>query len=588
MNQKFPIKLHFNMLRNNMYRLCVILIVMLPLAVGAQGLKVKDMKRVLSDLSASVHERIDSSGIPCGLVKVLMNGNNIDFGSHVVGKVDNRMNEYWVYLPKGSKELIIQRENFLPKRILFNDYGISEIESKVTYELTLKETSFNKEKNSLVINVKPQNAIVRIDDMMIKQQSNGTYKIFLEKGEHICRFDATGYQSNMEIVETGKELKKIDVELESLMANVVISSELATAEIYINNERKGVGEWKGQIPAGNYIIEARLEGYVSASQNISVAERESISFQLPRLQRKIVKINIKPNFVDCCKNVYIDGRLYIPDSTNCIEILSGKHQLKVEALGCYPYIKNFEATGKPVDSLNIYLRPINAIYRRAYEGSVSDQFEAGYKNSFYWRSQELRDEARYWFDRVLYSKDSARDGVVCSKISELFEFYSKENDARDSFEQLASILENNLSDEWPNRYIYVGECYEAIGKLDKAIVFYQKYCNSDNYNVPVESDILAKIGDLYRQLRNYERAKTYLLKAEKMYPGHGESLGDYYYEIGNRRQAIIWYKKRLRELIKSGGGNVLNNFIEKMKAKGLYDGVLKGESIPIELLTGKG
>ena len=63
-------------------------------STDAQDLKVKEMKRVMSDLSASTHQRLDSDGIACGLVKVQVGCPIINFGTSAVGSVENKYN-YW-------------------------------------------------------------------------------------------------------------------------------------------------------------------------------------------------------------------------------------------------------------------------------------------------------------------------------------------------------------------------------------------------------------------------------------------------------------------------------------------------------------
>ena len=216
----------------------------------AQELKVKEMKRIMSDLSASTHQRLDSDGIACGLVKVHVGDSSIDFGTDVVGSVDNKVNEYWVYLPTGSKSLIIKRSNFLPMQISFKDYGIDEIESKVTYSLELKGVSFNREKCTLIINLIPKDATLKIDGIQVDKQEGGSYRLYLAKGEHICRIDAQGYSPAVEFVTSGKGLQNVDVSLESLMASVKIKSKTEGAVLFIDGKKVGISEWEGHLAAG--------------------------------------------------------------------------------------------------------------------------------------------------------------------------------------------------------------------------------------------------------------------------------------------------------------------------------------------------
>lgn len=79
-----------------------------PVEVSSQGYKVKNMKVLLSDISASTKVRHDSLGVPCGLVKILVKNSQMKFSGNVVGGIDNKMNEYWVYLFKRIQEHVYQ------------------------------------------------------------------------------------------------------------------------------------------------------------------------------------------------------------------------------------------------------------------------------------------------------------------------------------------------------------------------------------------------------------------------------------------------------------------------------------------------
>ena len=206
--------------------------------VYGQGLKVKKMELLQFDVSASTHLRNDSSGVPCGLVKVQVNNPTLKFGKESIGAVDNKINEYWVYLPKGTKSLEVKQPYCLPMSIQFKDYGIEEIESKTCYLLLLKDVPIDIEKNALVINVKPSTANIVIDNCMIDVDESGSYRLFLEKGEHLYKIAADGYRSAVDIVKTGKGVQTLNVELESLMAEVSISCEMSDAELYINSQKR--------------------------------------------------------------------------------------------------------------------------------------------------------------------------------------------------------------------------------------------------------------------------------------------------------------------------------------------------------------
>ena len=105
--------------------------------VFAQELKVGAMSESLTDLSASTSLRLDNEGVECALIKVQMAMQDVIFEGSIVGDVDYKGSEYWVYMKKGSKRLMINHPNCMPLEVVFEDYGIEEIKGKITYTLSV-------------------------------------------------------------------------------------------------------------------------------------------------------------------------------------------------------------------------------------------------------------------------------------------------------------------------------------------------------------------------------------------------------------------------------------------------------------------
>ncbi len=105
--------------------------------VFAEELKVGSMNESLKDLSASTSLRLDNKGVECALIKVQIVAQNVTFDGSIVGEVGYKNNEYWVYMEKGSKRLMINHPNCMPLEVVFEDYGIEEIKSKTTYTLSV-------------------------------------------------------------------------------------------------------------------------------------------------------------------------------------------------------------------------------------------------------------------------------------------------------------------------------------------------------------------------------------------------------------------------------------------------------------------
>lgn len=89
------------------------------------------------DLSARVDGRNDHNGKPCALLKVQFTLDGAEFEGNIVGSVDRHVNEYWVYMTAGSKVLYVKHPRLLTLEVNFADYDISNLDSRVTYQLVL-------------------------------------------------------------------------------------------------------------------------------------------------------------------------------------------------------------------------------------------------------------------------------------------------------------------------------------------------------------------------------------------------------------------------------------------------------------------
>ncbi len=161
----------------------------------AQKLTVESFEVKPMDLSASTSSRLDKNDVPCALVKVLMVDDISRVVGNVIGEVENRGTEKWVYLSADTKMMKIVPARHVPLTITFADYGVKAVESKVTYELTLTEAQAAQQVKTqkLVINYTPKNATVLIDSKLYN--GSGRVEAELPLGEHTYVIAANGYIS---------------------------------------------------------------------------------------------------------------------------------------------------------------------------------------------------------------------------------------------------------------------------------------------------------------------------------------------------------------------------------------------------------
>lgn len=257
--------------------------------------------------------------------------------------------------------------------------------------------SSKKEKCGLITTVKPETASLFINDVLIENISgNGLYQLYLPKGDYVCRIEQKGFRPNVQAVTIGKGTQDLNIELESLMAELDVKCKTGTAEIYIDGELKGNGSWKGSLLAGDHKVEARQQNYESSSQSFYIAEKESKAIVIAELKRSmgIVKIATNPSGLP----VIVDGK-DVGISPCTIEVESGKHYVSCKSYGVEPTRVNIEVNGEKTCEIRLPIQYggdwLKEYYQRAYNGSEEDVL--------FLASQAVRtekfEEAVFWINR---------------------------------------------------------------------------------------------------------------------------------------------------------------------------------------------
>ena len=101
----------------------------------AQELTVKSFKLAGNDLTAQTQPRKDLNDRNCALIKVGIGLQGVQFEGGIMGNVENKTGEYWVYMPQGNRQLKVKHANYAPVMVTFADYGVEKLESNRTYEL---------------------------------------------------------------------------------------------------------------------------------------------------------------------------------------------------------------------------------------------------------------------------------------------------------------------------------------------------------------------------------------------------------------------------------------------------------------------
>ena len=209
------------------------------LSTYGQELTVKSFVEKTNDLAASTYERKDDNGDPCALVKIQLATAGAQFSPNLVGNVEYKVDEYWVYLPTINKHLEVKHPNYLPFDVVFADYGI-KLEPKRTYSLVLSlpETGYG----SVSVAVLPDESDVYIDDKKV-----GTTPLFLQNvpvGKH-----------KLEVKNIGLETLSENITVEEVQIYSIENKELIPFSFTVN----GVSFDMIKVEAGTFMMGATPE-----------------------------------------------------------------------------------------------------------------------------------------------------------------------------------------------------------------------------------------------------------------------------------------------------------------------------------------
>lgn len=222
---------------------------------------VKSLSLAENDLMARVQLRNDINGIGCALVKVRVASENATFKGNIVGDITHQTSEYLVYMGESSKRLTVMIPDCLPLDVIFVDYGISKLESKSTYIITIEKPVGTQSLKlcPLQINVYPENAYVTIDNMQFIP-TNGSLNLPLTVGTHKYLVQAADYtekEGTVNVIETdavqtltinllpsaGTEDSKSDVgftDIESKVTSLINQGKLKDAVALINYAKEKI------------------------------------------------------------------------------------------------------------------------------------------------------------------------------------------------------------------------------------------------------------------------------------------------------------------------------------------------------------
>ena len=322
-------------------KLCIklVLTVLLTFSFTASIAQEPSVKRVYQDpvdLSAAKYKRKDLNGVTCALVKVQIVADDVEFFGNVVGDVDRKAGEYWVYLIDGTKMFRIQSNSFIPVNITFADYDIPAVLSNNTYVVTLElppptgSRPSNAGFNYLILTVSPPDAKVIVGGKP-REVKNGQSKVLLKTGTYDFHVESPGYIPEDGSVTVRSAKVEKTVTLKSTKGAVSITSATPGTEIFINGDKVGTGSWSGSLLPDTYSIEGRREGFYPAEIIHTVNMGDNGVVAIPELTPMLGSANI--DFEPTGSKITIDGKDFgvTPNVVN--GLTAGNHSVTISHEG---------------------------------------------------------------------------------------------------------------------------------------------------------------------------------------------------------------------------------------------------------------
>lgn len=498
----------------------VILVSLFCTTLMAQDIEVKNMKQVKATPEASA--RKDLNGNACGLLRVKMAEDGAQFTGNIIGNVDYVKGEYLVYMTNGSKRLSIKHPNYLPITIVFSEYDIKKIESNTEYQMVTKlhrekQQRDPKRKGVVVFSVNPTSAVLAIDGNPQPIEGSGSYTVSIPYGIHYYSTTYENFTVDNQMVRVDKQPKQVTVDLTEFCPLLDIDCNDKDAAIYTNNEYRGNGKWNGLVPPGEYVIQARKDGFRTISQTVTLQENQTYSAHFDKL--KPITGSMKVDYEPIGADVYVDGRKV--GTSPCIldALTTGRHKLRISKEYCTDVNTNIVITEDQTLS-------IKGSLPMTFWGTVLNEAEKG-------------DACAMLY--LAYMYDGCLGGEVGWQCGDCYLCYKR-------FCQLAKREFNGFeengdyfkTDYEPNyeKAIYWLKRAQKVKPTHTDDAYYGRTITEKSYN----TYIMSRLSYCYERMHNYSESLSWAMKCYKEYDEGSPLAYHYYYGYGVQKNVSMAHK----------------------------------------------
>ena len=154
----------------------------------------------------------------------------------------------------------------------------------------------------------------------------------LKSGEHRIEVLKAMYApSSLQVEVTDGAVVPVLLKMSANYGTLTLTTD-ASSEIWVNNEKKGEGEWKGRLNAGMYVVEARRVSHRTLRQSLEVKAEEELTVSLGSPVAVCGTLNITST--PAAAEILLDGKSYGTTPQILKDILIGGHTLELRKKGC--------------------------------------------------------------------------------------------------------------------------------------------------------------------------------------------------------------------------------------------------------------
>lgn len=334
---------------------------------AAQNLIIKKFYHAERDFTANSGSTLilDANEEPCALIKVRTNESGFWFDSGRLLPIEKteeqtqkHPGEIYVWVQSGAKRLSLGHKQL--GSIYDYDLGThlssGALEAGKTYILELASGKVKVDieemptQQYVVFQLTPADAVVELDGQLLKTV-DGTAMKLMNFGTYQYTVKAPDYQMEVGRIEVKDPENKhiIRVQLKSNFTQVTLTAPDG-AEIWVNGEKKGSGQWTGNLGAGAYKFEAKKAGHRDSQRTMTLdpaAGPQTIALAAPTPIYGKADISSEPALAD----IYIDGQKVGQTPFLASNLLVGSHSIKITRNGYADYTSTLTVKERETVSL---------------------------------------------------------------------------------------------------------------------------------------------------------------------------------------------------------------------------------------------